>query len=220
MTVLVMCSPFLLPPHPEMLVLYQNTLHYFGVVTVNAYNLWFLVQGVMNSQLLYRTPVIGSLTASTIGYLLFAPVYALALVLVWRRPSNAAVYMAMALAAVGFFDLTALQHERYIFQALAFLLLASLYYHSFVLHYLIASTTLLTSMILLCWPSTGLPTSSPPFQIFFSHFKVIAVMTACVNLALLLSVIVSCVAWMRAAKVNSSFERADFIPQQALASEP
>jgi dolichyl-phosphate-mannose-protein mannosyltransferase len=219
-TVLVMCSPFLLPPHLEMLVLYQDTLHYLGAVTVNAYNLWFLVQGVMGSQLLYQTPVIGALTASTIGYLLFAPVYALALVLVWRRPSIAGVYMAMALAAVGFFDLTALQHERYIFQALAFLLLASLYYHSFVLHYLIASTTLLTSFFLLCWPAIGLPISSPPFYIFFSNYRLIAVVTACVNLALLLNVIISCVAWMRASRVNSSFERADFMPQQAVVSEP
>jgi dolichyl-phosphate-mannose-protein mannosyltransferase len=220
MTILVMCSPFLLPPHLEMLVLYQSTLHYLGVVTSNAYNLWFLVQGLMGTQLLYQTPVIGSLTATTIGYLLFLPVYALALVLVWRRRSIAGVYMAMALAAIGFFDLTTLQHERYIFQALAFLLLASLYYHSFALHYLIASTTLLTSLIIVCVLAMGLPISSAPLHIFFSNYRAIAVVTAFTNLALLLTVIISCAAWMKASRVDSSFERGNFMTQRAAVSEP
>ena len=55
--------------------------------------------------------------------------------------------MAMALVAVGFFDLTALQHERYLFQALAFLLLAAVYHRPFVLHYALASVTVFTNIL-------------------------------------------------------------------------
>ena len=135
-TILLICSPFLVPPHIQMLDFYHDISYYFSNVSVSAYNFWFLIEWLLfGGRLMYQTPVVGSLTPGPIGIILFTPVYVLALILVWRRRSVATLYMAMALAAVGFFDLTALQHERYLFQALAFLLLAAVHYRSFVIHY-------------------------------------------------------------------------------------
>ena len=197
-TILVICSPFLLPPHIEMLDFYHNVVSHFSLVTEYAFNLWFLIAPTLNSQ----TPVIGSLTANSIGVILFAPIYTLALVLVWHRRSLAAVYMALALAAVGFFDLTTLQRERYLFQALAFLLLAAVYYRSFVIHYAIASITVFTNIFVQYSLGEAVIAKNPRFMPLFlfltqQHPQII-IMTAYLNLELLVGVMVSCIAWMRA----------------------
>ncbi|MGO8951688.1 MAG: glycosyltransferase 87 family protein [Ktedonobacterales bacterium] len=196
-TIVVVCSPFLLPPHVEMLDYYQDTIRSLGLVTSHAYNLWYLIDYEIRQTLVYHTPVIGSLTATPIGVILFAPVYLLALYLVWRRRSMASVYMAMSLAAIGFFDLTALQHERYMFQALAFLLLAAVYYDAFVLHYIIASITVFMNMLIVSLASRIPVGMNPPMNQFFMHHPGIALLTAGLNLVLLAGVIITSVAWSR-----------------------
>ena len=148
------------------------------------------------------------MTVDSLGMLLFAPVYALALALVWRRRSVATLYMAMALVAVGFFDLTALQRERYLFQALAFLLLAAVYHRSFIIHYTIASITVFTNILLVAAFAGAKVAQEPqflPLYHFFIHHSQILVMTALLNMALLLGVTVSCLAWLRGARRGSQF---------------
>jgi Gpi18-like mannosyltransferase len=140
--VLAICAPYLVPPHPgarpELLVFYDNTVASFhasylvasqnamappGAVTWNAYNLWWL----LGAERSYQAPLLGPFSASTIGTALFVGLLALALAGVWRDQSRERLYAALALVAVGFFAVTTLQHERYMFQALAFLLLAAAY---------------------------------------------------------------------------------------------
>jgi uncharacterized membrane protein len=206
-TILVICSPFLLPPHLQMLVFLQNTTSGFDSVLNYALNLWFLLGSYMlHGSWTYHTPVIGSLTVSSLGTLLFAPVYALALALVWRYRGVATLYMAMALAAVGFFDLTALQRERYLFPALAFLLMAAVSYRPFVIHFTIASMTVFTNILLVMAISGAFVTNEPqlvPLYLFFIQHSQILVMTALLNLALLVGVSVSCLAWIRGASRRS-----------------
>jgi dolichyl-phosphate-mannose-protein mannosyltransferase len=202
-TVLVICSPFLVPPHLELLVYYLNTVRSFGLITSDAANLWFLIYG--GTQVMYQTPLIGSLTATSIGIVLFAPFYALALALVWRRRSIAALYMASALAAVGFFNLTALQHERYLFQALAFLLLAAIHYHSFLLHFAVASVTVFVNMLVVCSIEGYLAAKDPRFAPMYTFFKQqphVIFMIAFLNLQLLIGTTASCIAWLRRSSVN------------------
>lgn len=129
----VTCAPFLLPhfipPHPahlQMFIWYYNTLSAyagFPLASANAFNLWYLI----NLNLTYQQHVLGPLTPTVLGALLYAPFFLLALVAVWRDRRPATLYIALSLAAVGFFDLTALQHERYMYPALAFLLLAAVF---------------------------------------------------------------------------------------------
>jgi hypothetical protein len=58
---------------------------------------------------------------------------ALALGGVWSDPSRGRLFAALALVAVGFFTVATLQHERYMFPALAFLLLAAAYDRRYIL---------------------------------------------------------------------------------------
>ena len=206
-TILLICSPFLVPPHIQMLVYLQDTAYYFGLVLNFALNLWFLIGNYMlNGSWTYQTPLIGSVTVNAFGMLLFAPVYALALVLVWRHRSVATLYMAMALVAVSFFDLTALQRERYLFQALAFILLAAVYHRPFVIHYTIASITVFTNILFVSAIAGALVAQEPqfvPLYLFFKQHSQILVMTALLNMVLLVGVTVSCLAWIREASRRS-----------------
>ncbi len=137
-TALLLCAPYLAPPHPQLLVFYDNTMASFrqsypiasqnapappGSVSWNAYNLWWL----LGPERSYQAPMLGPLSASTIGTLLFLGLLGLAVAGVWLDQSRGRLYAALALVAVGFFALTTLQHERYLFPALAFLLLAAAY---------------------------------------------------------------------------------------------
>ena len=202
-TILVICSPFLLPPHIQMLAYYHNTVHSFnGVLNFAiALNLWFLLgSSIMHGSWTYQTPVFASVTLNSVGMLLFAPVYALALVLVWRRRGMATLYMAMGLAVVGFFDLTALQQGRYLFPALAFLLLAAVYHRPFILHYAIASVTVFTNILLVAAYAGAYVAQEPqflPLYHFFFQNRQILIMTALLNIVLLVGVSINCLAWTR-----------------------
>ncbi len=206
---LVICAPFLLPPRPEIIVFYHNATLVFPLVSGNAFNLWFL----LNPALLSQTPLIGSLTAVPIGWLLFLPVYGLALALVWRRRSLASLYLALALAAIGFFELTALQHERYLFQALAFLLLAAAYYRPSMVYYALASFTVFTNMLAACalegYAAAPIKESwlNPLFP-FFWRPPVLIFVTLLLNLALLVAMTVSCIAQLRGGATIAARDRA------------
>lgn len=195
---LVICAPFMLPPRPEIIAFYHNATLAFPLVSGNAFNLWFL----LNPALLSQTPLIGTLTAVPIGWLLFLPVYGLALALVWRRHSLASLYLALGLAAIGFFELTALQHERYLFQALAFLLLAAAYYRPSMVYYAIASFTVFTNMLAACalegYAAAPIKESwlNPLFPVFWRP-PVLIFVTLLLNLALLVAMTVSCIAQLR-----------------------
>jgi Gpi18-like mannosyltransferase len=143
-TMLAICAPYLIPPHPQMLVFYDNTVASFhiphliasqdtlappGAVSWNAYNLWWLL-GPDRS---YQALLLGPLSASTVGTALFLGLLALALAGIWRDQARGRLYAALSLVAVGFFTVETLQHERYMFPALAFLLLAVAYNQRYIL---------------------------------------------------------------------------------------
>jgi Gpi18-like mannosyltransferase len=135
-TALAICAPFLAPPHPQLAVFYQNTIASFqgsapiasantmslpGPTTWNAYNLWWL----LGPNRAYQSPLLGPLSATTVGTLLFLAALGLAVAGIWRDQSRGRLYAALSLVAVAFFAVTTLQHERYLFPALALLLLAA-----------------------------------------------------------------------------------------------
>lgn len=189
--VVALCLPYLLPPRFELLTFFHNATMFLGYVSYNAFNLWFIV----NPLLLSRTPVVGPLTAAPVGALLFTPVYALALALVWRGRSLAALSMALALAATGFFELTAMQHERYLFQALAFLLLAAACSRAFAVAYAVASLTTFVNMLAAVAAVGSLPLREPalaPLDAFFWRPPVVIFATLVAQLALFAALIALC----------------------------
>jgi hypothetical protein len=96
----------------------------FPYTSFNGYNFWWLMGAASQPS---GTHLLGPLSPTLIGDALFLAVLALALVAVWRDGSPARLFGAAALIATGFFVLTAQQHERYLFPALALFAVAVLY---------------------------------------------------------------------------------------------
>ena len=198
---LVLCLPYLIPPHPQLLYYYQGTMQSFTLATKNAFNLWYIIDPAALSQ----TRLLGPLTADTLGLVLFIPVMALALALVWYLRSTASLFMAMGLVAVGFFDVTTLQHERYLFQALPFLLLSGLCYRPFVRHYALASVTVFLNMFVVAVASNiNLPVFTA-LDGFFAQHPQLLVVIAYLNVQLLVAMIVSSLVALKGNVVPGDF---------------
>ncbi len=125
-TGLALCLPFLLPPHPEILV-FLRTARAVALVrpfaTLDGYNVWWFM-GDMRTNV--ARPLVGPLSATVIGWLLFALVALVVAIGLWRDPSGTRLFLGAALLATAFFDVTTLQRDRYLFPALALFLLATI----------------------------------------------------------------------------------------------
>jgi hypothetical protein len=120
-TMAVICLPMAFTFPPQILALYANTRLRVDMNQANGFNLWFLFKQSISQQSHY----IGPVSATAIGYALFLPIILFALALVWYRRSFTSLFLALSLIAVGFFAVTTYQHERYMVQSLALLLVAS-----------------------------------------------------------------------------------------------
>lgn len=146
--VLVLALPYLLPPWTEALAFYTNfatiTAKWPGA-TVTAFNLWWLLGAAGHP---YSAPLLGSLSPNALGLLLFAVTYLVVCVGGRRDATPGRLFLAAALLTVAFFDLTALQHERYLYPALVFFAVTALSDRRAWLLYAISSLTLLLNMVL------------------------------------------------------------------------
>lgn len=123
----LVCLPYLLPPAFEMTHFVGNVLanmRRFPYTSFNGYNFWWLVGAASQPS---GTHLLGPLSPTLIGDALFLAVLALVLAAVWRDGSPACLLGVAALIATSFFVLTAQQHERYLFPALALFVVAALY---------------------------------------------------------------------------------------------
>ena len=145
---LVLVLPYLLPPWTEALAFYTNfatiTARWPGA-TVTAFNLWWLL-GLAGHP--YTAPLLGSISPNALGLLLFAVTYLIVCVGIWRDAVPGRLFLAAALLTVAFFDVTALQHERYLYPALVFFAVTALSDRRAWLLYAISSLTLLLNMVL------------------------------------------------------------------------
>lgn len=145
-TGLVICLPYLLPPRLELLTLpsiVRSTINIWPAASPGAFNLWYLVGAQYRN---YLDPYIGTLSLNAIGFMLFAPVMLLVLVGIWRSSSPARLFLGAGLIAFASFDLTTLQHERYLFPAAILLLFATVYEARNLLFFLLCSLTAFLNM--------------------------------------------------------------------------
>jgi dolichyl-phosphate-mannose-protein mannosyltransferase len=147
--VLVLALPYLLPPWPEVLAFYTNfasiTAKWPGA-TVTAFNLWWLLGAAGHP---YNAPWLGPLSPDVLGILLFLATFAVVCAGIWRDATSSRLFLAAALLTVAFFDVTALQHERYLYPAVLFFLVSALSDQRAWLLYAISSLTLLLNMVLI-----------------------------------------------------------------------
>jgi len=108
----------------EMVQSLSKTVGFFPVRSANAHNVWFLLSRGQ-SWVSDATPVLGPLSARTLGLGAFALAYAYALWLLGGPPFGERLFSIAAYIGMGFFMLTTEMHENYIYPTVMFLALAS-----------------------------------------------------------------------------------------------
>jgi len=136
-----------------------NTVGLMPVLSANAHNIWWLFTfgngWASDAEPLLTLPVVGTLTARTVGLLAFGLAYLLALIrLGWRKPERASPESAWSLwttAAYVTFAFTMLateMHENYTYPALALLSAALPSSHRVRVFAVLLTVTALTTMVL------------------------------------------------------------------------
>jgi Gpi18-like mannosyltransferase len=138
--------PYLIPPRFEILTFYRHTTA--GLArdprsSISAYNLWWMLGLQIHNN---STSIVGPLSANVVGELLFAGVLALATAIVWRDTRPARLFGAVALVALAFFVLTTSQRERYLYPALAPLIVAAIYERKYIVAYVVTTITAFLNM--------------------------------------------------------------------------
>lgn len=144
---LVTCAPYLLPPSPGLLALYGNLQKWAnaGHASDHAFNLWFL----LGASRVPSQPFVAFFSPTSLGLTLFFTVFLLALAGIWKARSAQVLFLAAALVSVAFFVVMTLQHERYLYPAVALALAAALYAQRGWSLYVVASVTLFLNMLLI-----------------------------------------------------------------------
>ena len=109
---------------------YLKASSYFPYMSLNAHNIWWLFSDP--NDIFARSdaiPVIGSLTAKTVGVLLFVAAYAIAFVTLLRKPLTKLILgdlaFGSAFAYFAFYILNTEMHERYLYPFFALWLLSN-----------------------------------------------------------------------------------------------
>lgn len=116
-------------------------------MSVNAHNLWWLLQGG-TPWIDARAKAIGPLSSEQLGIALFAVFYAVTLLRAWRSADERATRLAFASVALGFFMLSTHMHENHAFDVLPLLLLAGAACPRPRVFVALVSATLLANMLL------------------------------------------------------------------------
>jgi len=99
---------------------------YFPYLSLNAYNIWWIVAKGFGMQFSDKMLAIGMVNAKTVGLLLFSGSYLLAaLSMVQKKNTNIVhtFFLGLSIAAGGFFLFQTESHDRYAFPLIVFLLL-------------------------------------------------------------------------------------------------
>lgn len=99
---------------------------YFPYLSLNAYNLWWIVAKGFGMQVSDKMLAVGIVNAKTVGLVLFSGSYLLAVLTMLRKKNTTIVYtffLGLIIAAGGFFLFQTQSHDRYAFPLIMFLLL-------------------------------------------------------------------------------------------------
>lgn len=190
-TALAIVTPYLLQPRPQLLAFFANLRYWSGQqaphATNEAFNLWWLLGPGLRLEA--ARPYLGPLSPTLIGWLLFTPIVALAAYGVWRNGSAGQLFMAAGLVQLAFFDLTTLQHERYLYPALALFLIAAIHGRRVAFFAVAAGMSLflnMTLMVMLYEPRTDLQDHLAQLGLVGELLVLTTLLIAALNLALLL----------------------------------
>lgn len=190
---LVITLPYLLPPHPQIFAFMANLGEWARTTahaSNDAYNLWWLLGPRMN----FAMPYLGPLSPTAVGWLLLTPMLLLAVAGVWRSATPQRLFLGSGLAVLAFFDVTTLQHERYLYPALALFLLTALFERRAAVFYAVASITVFCNMVLMVAleaPAGDFGSAAMGWSAFGRGSVLLTLIVAEVNLGLLVYVAVT-----------------------------
>ena len=124
LTYLSWSFPFVLKNNLErtFYLIYQNA-DWFPLLSLRAYNLWWLVAGGKGMEVSDKILTLGVTSAKTMGLILFSAFYLPAVGLVLTKKGAKNLLLAFTLVGLAFFLFPTQSHERYIFPAFCFLFL-------------------------------------------------------------------------------------------------
>lgn len=116
--------PFIFTHHMEKVVgLVLHSADYFPLLSLNAYNFWWLVAKGAGFTTSDRILVLGLTSAKFIGLFSFLVFSFLSLLLLWQKTNKSTLTKACLWLSFAFFMLPTQMHERYIYPAFLFLAL-------------------------------------------------------------------------------------------------
>ena len=192
------CAPYLLPPHPQILIFVRVARQVALAkpwATLDAMNLWWAL-GVIRRP--GAAPLVGSLSPDVIGVALFGVVFALILLGLWRDRSLERLFLSAAIIASAFFTVTTLQHERYLFPAMALFLLAAIENRRHLVPYILATVVSFFNMAMAVLINANPPDGFPAnpgvnlnrAQVYFIHHGLPTLVVAALDIWMLLLVTV------------------------------
>lgn len=168
---------------PTIISLITRNADWFPVLSLRAFNLWWLYsrgQGLVVSD---KILVVDGLNAKTVGLVLFSLFYGFACLLVFLKPLTKNFICALILAFFAFFLFPTQSHDRYLFPALILLILLLPEKKYLILFGLLSITTLLNLNLSLLaeYPANALPIIS------WFNFPSLSLIISAVNLGLFLA---------------------------------
>ena len=109
-------------------LMFQNA-DWFPYLSLNSYNLWWIVSGANGMGVSDKILTLGVVNAKTFGLILFSASYLWCLGLILKKSSFENLILSCLLAVFSFYLLLTQAHERYIFPAIIFLIMLLPYYH-------------------------------------------------------------------------------------------
>jgi len=101
---------------------------WFPYLSLNAYNLWWIVAGGAGMASSDKILTFGIVNAKTLGLILFSSAYFLSLLLILKEATFKNLLLSSLLAVLAFFNLLTQSHERYIFPAIPYMILLLPYF--------------------------------------------------------------------------------------------
>lgn len=193
---MAICAPYLLPPHPQILIFLRVARQVALAkpwATLDAMNLWWALGVIRRPE---TAPVLGSLSPNTIGLALFAVIFAIVALGLWRDRSLERLLMSGGIVATAFFTVTTLQHERYLFPAMALFLLAAIENRRHLVPYVLATVVSFFNMAMAVLINANPPDGFPAnpgvnlnsAQVYFIHHGLPTLIVAALDVWMLLFV--------------------------------
>jgi len=152
--------------------LYASTAAYYHETSVNAFNFMALAAGLRRSD---SDTVLG-ISAFALGMSLLIPFYLFVGWTLWKRQTSRALFYASFLTIFGFFMLAPRMHERYLYPALAFLVILAIDEPAMLALFGVLS---LTCLFNLAYVKHALET---PSIVFLDGRDLLAMLTSAINL--------------------------------------